>query len=172
MLKLIIKTKGLFINIPGVPPFRTPAEIDITKLNLNIITSELKKNGIASWKIISGETEIIEPHPKKVKDTTSTTENIINIDKQDEVLDKLNKIEKRLNDFLNGDKFVLATVNNTINDNKQIKTKKVKEDEVDDFIPSINLNNLTLKGRKKVGTTIKEETNYQSSAENLKKYKK
>lgn len=172
MLKLIIKTKGLFINIPGVSPFRTPAEIDITKLNLNIITSELKKNGIARWKIISGETEIIEPHPKKVKDTTSTTENIINIDKQDEVLDKLNKIEKRLNDFLNGDKFVLATVNNTINDNKQIKTKKVKEDEVDDFIPSINLNNLTLKGRKKVGTTIKEETNYQSSAENLKKYKK
>ena len=60
MVKLLIKTKGMFINIPGLIPFRTPAEVDITKVNINLVISELKKNGIERYRIISDDSISLE----------------------------------------------------------------------------------------------------------------
>ena len=52
-LKLKIKDKGLMVEIPGLPPTRTPADIDISKLDLNLVITNLRKHGINNYKIVS-----------------------------------------------------------------------------------------------------------------------
>ena len=53
MLILKIKEKGLFVEIPGALPTRTPAEIDISKCNLSAVDMYLRKNGIKNYQILS-----------------------------------------------------------------------------------------------------------------------
>jgi len=147
MLKLIIKEKGMFINIPGVAEFRTPAEIDISKLNINSVISELKKNGINKYQIISGEIKKIEN--KTVKKNIVIKEKIIS-NNQNVLLDKIesqqktiNRIENILTQFLNSDKSISTELNKTI------KKKRLIEDEIEEFIPEVNFNNLKIKGSTK-----------------------
>lgn len=147
MVKLIISKPGLFLSIPGINPFRTPVEIDITKININIVISELKKNGIQNYKIISGEEKIKKPN---ITDTSTSNNLVIEhtevLDKIDEIHEKITKkIESILSDFLNSH-------NQKIIIEKEVeqKSKKVTEIIEDDFIPTINL------GKMKSSSNIKK----------------
>jgi hypothetical protein len=53
MVILKIKEKGYYITIPGITPFRTPAEVDITSSSLPIVVSTLRSNGIEKFEIVS-----------------------------------------------------------------------------------------------------------------------
>lgn len=79
MKKLIIKKPGIFMNIPGITPFRTPAKIDISKVDIKLIISCLNRNGISEYEVEDDEEvkikdnyyEIIEPEKivkEKVKE--------------------------------------------------------------------------------------------------------
>jgi len=160
MVKLLIKTKGMFINIPGLIPFRTPAEVDITKVNINLVISELKKNGIEKYKIISDDSISLEKtidrmivkrnsfrnnitEIKKIDDSSEILKNIKN--QQKSIL----KIEGLLEKFLNSDVLTSKTSYERKRTEEEIsftKPKKKFDDSVDDFIPSINLENIKLKG--------------------------
>ena len=138
MIKLIIHKPGLVLNIPGIQSVRTPVEVDITKLNINLVISELKKNGIHDYKIISGEEKV-----KTEKILTKETNNLVIdhsevLDKIDEVHEKITKnVEKILNDFLNS-----QTKNTIKEDTLKQKPKKLSETIEEDFIPAINLSKI------------------------------
>lgn len=53
MLKLKIKDRGLVINLPGMAPFRTPAEVNISKLPLNTLVHKLRAESVNEYEIIS-----------------------------------------------------------------------------------------------------------------------
>lgn len=171
MIKLIIKKPGLFLNIPGVFSCRTPVEIDITKINMSLITAELKKQGIDKYQILldkeKNQEKIIEKIKSK-KTILKTDEDTVflNIDnelkkKQNEILELLknqqkelksdevintlkvqqksiNRLELLLEKFLNSDSSSIQ---------KDDKSKKKFDDgKIDDFIPSINLDHIKIKG--------------------------
>jgi hypothetical protein len=155
MVKLLIKTKGMFINIPGLIPFRTPAEVDITKVNINMVISELKKNGIEKYKILSVDDISLERTINKM----IVKNNIVEIYKNDnsaEILENIksqqksiSKIEGLLEKFLNSDILTSKTTferKRIENEIEFTKPKKKFDDSVDDFIPAINLDNIKLKG--------------------------
>ena len=160
MVKLLIKTKGMFINIPGLVPFRTPVEVDITKVNINMVISELKKNGIEKYKILSDDNISLERTINKMTvKNKSIRNNIIEIYKNDnssEILESvksqqkaLTKIEVLLEKFLNSDILTSKTTFERKRIENEIgftKPKKKFDDSVDDFIPAINLDNIKLKG--------------------------
>lgn len=144
MVKLFIKTKGLFINIPGLTPFRTPVEIDITKLNLNTVISELKKNGIIDYKIVSADEININKHIEKKhkikKDKKQLySDNLDIIENQKKIIEKIESLENTIFSFIE---------NKSLNKENNIKNiRKKKEIEIDDdFIPSINLDSVKIKG--------------------------
>jgi len=161
MVKLLIKTKGMFINIPGLIPFRTPAEVDITKVNINLVVSELKKNGIERYKIIYDDDNISLERTinKMIVKRNSLRDNLIEIEKNDESSEilksiktqqkSISKIEDLLKKFLNNDILNSKTSYERKRSEEEIiftKPKKKFDDSVDDFIPSINLENIKLKG--------------------------
>jgi hypothetical protein len=159
MVKLLIKTKGMFINIPGLIPFRTPAEVDITKVNINLVVSELKKNGIEKYKIISDDSISSERTINKmIVKRNSVRDNVTEIEKVDESNEILKniknqqksilKIEGLLEKFLNSDILTSKTSyerKRTEEETSFTKPKKKFDDSVDDFIPSINLENIKVK---------------------------
>lgn len=53
MLKLIIKQKGLLLNLPEMPPVRTPAVIRISPKNLRGVMSYLNMHGVEDLKVVS-----------------------------------------------------------------------------------------------------------------------
>lgn len=87
MTKLVIRKPGFFINIPGITPFRTPAKIDISRIDIKLIISCLNKNGIIEYEI---EDEEIKP--------VSKIETIINTPVESKEIIEDNSL---LNKFLN-----------------------------------------------------------------------
>jgi hypothetical protein len=92
MLNLKIKKPGLMINIPGLPQFRSPAEVDITKLDLKMLINYLKSNSIADYEIISAtDSGKVDVYKKEDFDA------IENRDKREKSIEKrFNKLEKML----------------------------------------------------------------------------
>ena len=136
MIKLIIDTPGLYIQgIKGLCAFRTPAEIDITKLNLSHLIIELRKNGVDKFKIVSEEEKI-----KKTEDTKPLIEKQIIKEKEK---NESSKFDKKLNQIMDLLKQVVdRDISAAVLEPSQLKKKK--EIRVDDeFIPTVDL---TLKG--------------------------
>lgn len=136
---LKIKQPGLYIELNGLSSRHTPAEIDITKSNINTILTELKKYGIEDFEIINISREYNKKTKPKIQNN-NRIKNLTNIN--DEIFSRFDKIEEQLNKLLkyfdnNGEKLEL----NLNNDN--IKYEKNDEYDEEDFIPDINLDGLT-----------------------------
>ena len=85
-LKLKIADRGLIVEIPGIAPVRTPADIDISKIDINLVVAHLRKAGINNYKIVSviGDgTEKVVSIPqvlkKKVKEKYSSDPSALTI---------------------------------------------------------------------------------------------
>ncbi len=151
MIRLRIKTPGLYIDLTGVSPRRTPTEIDISKCNLNTILTELKAIGVDDFEILSiPETKkkynIIKR--KEEHDNINDIEEILKLkndlkDNSDEFKNKINGIENLLRELLENQKNMKIT---TINQ-KETSSKKSKEEEQNDidFIPEVNLSGMKFK---------------------------
>jgi hypothetical protein len=91
MITLKVKDRGLMIEIPGIPSFRSPANINISNIKLKAITKALNNLGVQDYEIISKEgddkkiyTKKDFEKPKKKKEDLS------------EINERFNKIEQML----------------------------------------------------------------------------
>jgi len=161
MTKLLIKKQGLTIRIPGLPTFRTPAEIDISKVNIELVVAELKRHGIHNYKIKTEDKKTVE----KIKtneniqiEFVSGNDEILNIVKEQK--ETINNLKEILLNFINSN----PQIDNKTKENQLIKIKEIEE--VEEFIPTINLGKSKLKNAP--SNSIKIRSDYKSSANNLK----
>ncbi len=156
-IKLIIKEKGRFVEIPGVSSFRTPAEVDVTKVKLSILIQSLHSCGINNYELIStnkkGEVIYTEEDfnlPEKKQDSKIDSR----LDKLEGLLLKLvsrgsgqkvassEQITKRLNKIegmiRKGQKIVYHEIPHG--------SPKVEELE-DQFIPEIDVSEMEISGK-------------------------
>jgi hypothetical protein len=175
-LYLIIDKPGLTLKIPGVAHVRTPVKMDISKLNLNTVISELKKEGIQSFTIEYGDkTKKVysvndESEIKKEKTSTAITQVVdervvqrimedfkryIGTDKNIE--GRLDKIESLIQALLEKD-FGKETVV-VKNPSFEKIVKKDEDYEEVDFIPSIKIDKMVSKGTTKSSTILSTNSN-------------
>jgi len=179
MLTLKITEKGHYIDLPGMAPFRTPANIDVSKIPLNALILKLKVYDITEYEIVSKlgdkqivykkeELEKIKPKDLKKKDTKY----IKHFDK------RLNKLENMIKTLVTPQS--KPEVNINLN-KEQIKNmvsefldqpiiKKAEDEEEDMFIPPVNTNGMKLKGSEH--TIIKQKENLEDSVDLLSEIQK
>ena len=144
MIILTIKQPGLYIRLPGIPPFRTPAKVDITKMNMNILEAELKRSGVEEYEIkkkagFKVRKQVVDdtPHPQ--------------IDPTEKLSGRLDNIEDLLKKVLEKDPTIIQQY---VSDEKQTGKKKIEVDDEDTFIPEINIDGI--KGSINHETTLGE----------------
>lgn len=138
---LKINTPG-FINLTGVSPRRTPAEIDITKCNINTILTELRKYGINDFIIEnkSDKTIKIEKTKEEIKENDNLQLNNKEFYKNNNIEEKIDNLESLLKNLLEN-----KDTNIKINTKNNYEDEKMEDDDNDeDFIPDIDLSGLKL----------------------------
>jgi len=158
-IKLIIKEKGMYIDIPGLSPFRTPAEVDVTKVKLSLLIQSLHSCGIVNYEIISTDKkgqriyteEDFQIPEKKQKDTElndrlDRVENLLlklvsggpsqKTNNSEQITNRLNRIEMMIR---KGQKIIYHK--DEIND-----SPRIEELDNDQFIPDINVIDMEISG--------------------------
>jgi len=179
MIILKILQKGLYVEIPGTLPTRTPAEIDISKCNLSMVDMYLRKSGISNYQILSSVVdEPIKLKPPIMKDS-SIDQQVINkrfsnlekmlaqlVENQlvnkpknsEQITDKLNKLEELSNKILKKKPEVVnqvVRVSNKKANGKRFEDEPEIEELTSKFIPEIDITNMKMKGGAK--KTIKQD---------------
>lgn len=189
MIILKIVKKGYFIEIPGLPPFRTPVEANISHISIPLVVSKLQSQGIKEFEIISdtkGKQSVLNQNDfsisskkeekKKEKQESRQYEERVNkleyllkklLQKQDsdssskkEQITKLNAIESLL-------KKQATKIIHVDSRDEPVPKQKIEELEDETFIPSINLDNLELKGKSSKKTIKQDKTDIDDSADLL-----
>ncbi len=147
MIKLIIKDVGYFVNIPNLLSFRTPVTINISKNNIDLVMTELKKLGIENFIF---EKNNIKNFKKEsiVKNKMEQKNNILK-----NIENRIIKIEKMLEK--NSNKSSKTIIKEIIQTKENLKN----EDDiykVDEFIPNINTSKLEFN---ESSLSIKKEIN-------------
>ena len=133
MLILKIPQIGLVVTIPGVRPLRTPTEIDITNLDMNVVLSHLKMCGIDDYDIIEKtESGILYSYNKKKKvmvderleeifvNEEVEVEKEMNLSKKFKSLFQDNDVSTRLDNIENMLKDLLIDKQNTNKDTNEL----------------------------------------------------
>ena len=166
MIVLKIKEKGIVVDIPGTKKVRSPVELDISNVDLNLVTMYLRKHGIENYSIVSitdsAQKEVLPRRlfsSKKKKESVSWKDNLesrfsklegllVNMlgKKQDtndtgteQITNKLEKLEKLSEEIIRKQETgTPVTV---------VKSDEPKIEELDEkFIPSIDIDGMTMKG--------------------------
>lgn len=167
MSKIFIKSPGLFLNIAGKTPVRTPCKIDLKKVKLDVVLSELRRHGIVKYFLTGDEEYISKKETIKIQKDNGTqlVEILDEIKKNDDKL--VNKIEEILNNFLK--EGVKISRKESIEDIETPTKKRSKiNEDVEDFIPEINVKNLKIKGSGTSEKVIKTDDNLKNNVEQLK----
>lgn len=193
MIFLRIHKKGYYIEIPGLPPFRTPVEANITHISIPLVVSKLNEQGIKDFEIVSEmkdkRTVLTNDDFVKSKKTNKNKE----FDKQEERIKKLEKmIEKmaekktieppqnqeqitntleRIEQLLSSKNFVVDT-NTNISEKpkeKHIEVEELFEDSDDAFIPSIDIGGFEVKGKSSGKTMRQDKTDIDDNVDLLSK---
>jgi len=173
MLTLIIDQPGHLIHIPGTPQTRTPAQIDVTRCNINVIFAYLKSNGIVSFKLVGGEPEKRTEKRQKAKEQINTKES--NESRKEREIHKelsekrFNNIEYMLKQLLDKPEVIKEKIIHISSDDKDLVKRKRKKFEEVDFIPQFQTGNMSIKGETK--TTEKSSVDLTESIEKLKQLK-
>ena len=146
MLILKIRQKGLYVELPGTLPARTPVEINITNCNISIVDTYLRKNGINNYEIYSTTEKQIQ-HKKIKKEDSSINQKTFN--------NRFSRLEKMLMQLLEKEPKVVKEVIKT-------KVRRFEEEpnieELDEiFIPEIDTSNMKMKGNSK--QAVKQDKN-------------
>lgn len=186
MIKLKIKDKGHLIDIPGMAPFRTPAEIDISKGDIRLIVGYLKVCNIQDYEIVAStatESETyraadFHPDEKKNKKGNKKLEKRINKlenmiaglydNKSNDSGKNEEQITKQMEQF---QKNVLDAIKNIRIANVSEKTvlEELKEEaEVAPFIPEIDIKDMKIRSQGK-HKTMKKDSDTDDSADALSK---
>jgi hypothetical protein len=174
MLILKIKDKGMYVEIPGALPTRTPAEIDISRCSLTAVDMYLRKSGIKNYQILSvaKDGKVTIPKPVEMRDASldqktinkrfSNLEKMVsqllakNKDDKNEnsehITDKLNKLELLAHKLLEKEPTVVERVVKTEVSRAGRRTfdDEPEIEELDKkFIPKIDTSKMKLKGGSK-----------------------
>lgn len=179
MLTLKITEKGHFIDLPGMTSFRTPANINVSKIPLNVLILKLKVCGITEYEIVSelGDQKIVykKEELEKIKE-----KDLNKIDKKYvKYFDKrLNKIENMIKELvvsqpepevnININKEQIKNMLSEILDQPIKKELDIEEDDI--FIPPVNIDGMKLKSSEH--TIIKQQENLEDSADLLSELQK
>ena len=145
MIILTIKQPGLYITVPGIPPFRTPASVDITKINMTMLLASLQNAGVEEF-------DIKKDSNIKLQKEQTKSKIIKQEDPSEDLSDRLESIEELLQKVLEKEPAIIQQVIET--KGKRTK-KKVKHDDDIDFIPEINVD--SMKGSITHETTLGED---------------
>ena len=88
MVILKVKEKGHLIDLPGMKPIRTPAEINISKYNADVIITFLRSRGIKDYIIVERDNKEKTPSNKRKK-SSKTIEYDESINKRFNNLERL-----------------------------------------------------------------------------------
>jgi len=174
MTVLKVKEKGHLLNIPGLMPVRSPVEINIRKCNIDLVITSLRRQGIKSY-------EIIETDDKSVKkvERKQSVKTVVEEDKsyKEEINKKFSNLENMISEL------IVNRTGNTDENKEQITDKldtlevltrhllnKQRDDmleekllkdepeieELDKFIPEVNIKGMELKGNT-TKTTIQQD---------------
>ena len=181
MIILKIYHKGLLLEIPGITPFRTPAEVDITNIGASLVVTHLRSQGISNYEIIAG---VKQTKPKKIIEPKIDP---IKEEKDNEHLERISNLEKLLETLI--DKIPSNTSSNSEQINKKLDTiegliqskssekiyiteeRTKKEPVVDEeiFIPDVNINEMKISGGSSKTTTKHDKSDIDSAADLLSK---
>jgi len=173
MIVLKVKERGHLINIPGMVSVRSPVEIDITKHEINLVITNLRKQGIKNYKI----TEKDDSHP--VKKLNKTKEFYVENNYRKEINNKFNNLENMISDLISNkvgnldqnleqitDKLeVLDSLTRDLlkKQRDEILTEKVLKEEptIEElektFIPNIDIDDMEMKGESTKITVQQDE---------------
>lgn len=194
MITLNVKEKGYMIHIPGVAPFRTPAKIDVSHVKIQMVISSLYSAGVTDYEIVAKEDkkEVIytqddfelpkkgsgpDPGLDKIDERFNKIEGILKqlIKKsqsekppsQEQITNKLNALEKLSKQILEKE-IVKEIVYTSSKDGSKTPVIEELDDEL--FIPSIDIDDMELKGS--VSEKIGELDDVEEAADILSRLKK
>lgn len=179
MLTLKITEKGHYIDLPGMAPFRTPANINVSKIPLNVLIMKLKVYDITEYEIVSklGDQKIVykKEELEKIKE-----KDLNKIDKKfTKHFDKrLNKLENMIKGLMKPQPKPEVNINLNKEQIKNVVSelldqpinKKLEIEEEDMFIPPVNIDGMKLKSSEH--TIIKQDENLEDSADLLSEIQK
>ena len=184
MIILKIKKSGYTIEMPGLKTFRSPVEIDISKLDVRIVAMYLKNSGITEYEIVAEknnkkkvyskkdfEVEKIHTKKKSNKDVDwekrfNRLENILikiaeepsqNQNSEEQIINKLNELENTIK--TSKDKIIFK---NDVDDNNP----EVEELDIDSFIPEVDISDMTVSSSDNI-RKIKQDKDIEDSADLL-----
>lgn len=190
MIILKITEKGHFIELPGMSPFRTPVEANISNISIPLVVARLKSQGIKKFEIISdtqGKASVLtqkdfnteNKNPKKRKEVNyekrvSNLESMMKqlLEKgvsdttsdQEQITNKLSIIEKLLKDR---PKTNVVYAPEKKAKKKDTKTEPVIEELEDTFIPDIDIDSLEVRGKGSRETIEQDKLDIDDSADLL-----
>lgn len=179
MLTLKITEKGHYIDLPGMAPFRTPANINVSKIPLNVLIMKLKVYDITEYEIVSklGDQKIVykKEELEKIKE-----KDLNKIDKKfTKHFDKrLNKLENMIKGLMKPQPKPEVNINLNKEQIKNVVSelldqpinKKLEDEEEDMFIPPVNIDGMKLKSSEHI--IIKQDENLEDSADLLSEIQK
>jgi DNA polymerase elongation subunit (family B) len=179
MIKLKIKTPGYTVSIPGIKPCRSPVVVDISKLDIRVVTMYLNSAGIKDYEIIAtseqGVSEVYTSDDFDIKDIKNKKDINKRLKKIEKIISKLiqkgtrNKsLEKeQINDKLE----TLETLTRKILENRpdvyieKTTSKEPVVEEFDYFIPDIDTSGMKFKPSK--AKSVSRDSDLEDTAERL-----
>ena len=159
-IKLIIREKGRYVEIPGLAAFRSPATLNVTKVKLSVLIQALHSCGINNYELVSedekGSTVYVGKDPitklpeKKQKDPELSNrldrmEDLLlklisggtgqKVASSEQITDRLSRIERMLK---KGSKVIYKEGN---------KDTPIVEELDDQFIPEIDISDMQISGK-------------------------
>lgn len=156
-LKLTIKQRGMYVDIPGLASFRTPATIDVTKIKISLVIASLHSCGINNYEIVSEDhkekkiytqDDFNLPEKKKEPEVGNRLERMEDlllklisngrgksVDNSEQITNRLNRIERMLK---KGNKIIYKEV---------IGDTPIVEELDDHYIPEIDISDMQISGK-------------------------
>lgn len=125
---LIIKKAGYFLTLTGLKPFRTPAEVDIRRTDLNVLRLELKRYGITEYEIIGEPFSEVKPPKRKSQ--------------KNPLAEKVDAIYKMMQQMLGKEPTVEHHYHSAVQTLDRLIEEKFDEPDVEEFIPEIDVSDL------------------------------
>jgi len=139
MIKLIIRDKGHFVEFPKVAPFRTPAKVDITNIDLNLVMIKLRKMGIENYEIKSGPDIIRPKRSKSIKQPVERYESA----NYNELRNRFDKFEELLQVIVDKEPTIHEVKTFIEGPEKEVKIEEL--DEVGKFIPDVDTSRMKIR---------------------------
>lgn len=185
MIILKIKDKGLYVEIPNVTPFRTPAEVDISHTSMHLVASKLQAQGINQFEIISdtrgkekkynqddfmdraAQVQKVRSQEKRIKALEKKIQDLVkqipsqNSEKEEQINKKLDSITELL---LKQSQNPQVIIQQEQERKTSYETKKMKKEPVEEkefFVPKADIKGFSTKGSS-TKTTERDETDVDS----------